>query len=174
MNAFFIKALATLLMTTKTTKLCIAQSKIIKEHYNYKNPVLEIPKINLKKEFYPNNKELNTVSKNIQVINTSKMPTEKNTNLILAAHSGNSNIGYFKHLDQLQTNDIAYIYYKEKKYKYIITKIYDVYKTGYVSINRDQDKTTLTLITCKKNTNLQTVYISYLERVEYLHKKVLQ
>ena len=88
------------------------------------------------------------------------MPDKKG-NLILAAHSGTSAIAYFKHLDQVSINDEVYVYYKDKKYNYIIKKIYDVDKTGFVKINRDKNKQTLTLITCKKNTNKQTVFIGY-------------
>jgi len=126
------------------------------------DPVLEIPKISLKQEFYPNDKTKNNVDKNIQVIETSQMPNRKNTNLILAAHSGNSSIAYFKHLEQLNINDVAYIHYQNKTYKYIINDIYDVEKTGYVNIKRNKNKQTLTLITCKKNTNKQTIYIAYI------------
>ena len=125
------------------------------------NPILEIPKINLKQEFYPNDKEKNNVDKGIQVIETSKMPNKKG-NLILASHSGNSKISYFKNLDKLNINDIVYIYYQNKKYKYIITNIYDVEKTGYVDIKRNKNRQALTLLTCKKNTNKQTVFIGYL------------
>lgn len=125
------------------------------------NPVLEIPKINLKQQFYPNDKEKNKVDKGIQVIETSKMPNQKG-NLILAAHSGNSSIAYFKNLDKLNINDVVYVHYKNKNYQYIIKDIYDVEKTGYIDIKRNKNKQTLTLITCKKNTNKQTVYIGYL------------
>lgn len=125
------------------------------------NPIIEIPKISLKQEFYPNDLEKNNVDQNIEVIETSEMPDKKQGNLILAAHSGSSSVGYFKHLDQLTLNDVVYIYYKNNKYKYVISDIYDVEKTGYVAIKRDQTKQTLTLITCKKNTNQQTVYIGY-------------
>ncbi len=126
-----------------------------------KYPIIEIPKINLKQEFYPDDPNKNVVDKNIQVIDGSVMPNQKG-NLILASHSGTSDIAYFKNLDKVGINDIVYIYYKDKKYEYIISHIYDVQKTGYVSIQRDKSKQTLTLITCKKNTNKQTVYVGYL------------
>ena len=124
------------------------------------NPVLKIPKIELTQEFYPDDKIKNNVDLNIQVIEGSTMP-DKPGNLILASHSGSSAIAYFKHLDQLSLNDLVYVYYQDKIYEYKIAKIYDVYKTGYVAIKREQNKKTITLITCKKNTNKQTVYIGY-------------
>ncbi len=125
--------------------------------------ILSIPKINLKQGFYEYSSYLNTVEKNIEVIETSQMPDVKNSNLILAAHSGNSKIAYFKHLDRLNVKDEVYIYYLGKKYKYIIDNIYDREKTGYIDIVRNKGRNTITLITCKKNTNLQTVFIGYLQ-----------
>lgn len=124
--------------------------------------ILEIPKINLKQGFFEYNSPLNTVDKNIEVIETSQMPDVKNSNLILASHSGNSEIAYFKHLEQLVIGDVLYLDYNNKKYKYIIDDIYDRNKTGYIEIIRDKQRNTITLITCKKNTNMQIVFIGYL------------
>ena len=127
--------------------------------------VLEIPKINLMQGFYEYSSPLNTVDKNIEVIETSQMPDIKNSNLILAAHSGSSKLGYFKHLDEINISDEVIVDYNGKDYYYIINDIYDAKKTGYIDIYRNKEKTTITLITCKKNTNLQTVYIGYLQKV---------
>lgn len=148
---------------TKTDiPLTIAKPVYVLDHSYYQNPMLEIPKVNLKKEVYPEDPIKNNVDKNIEVIEGSSMPDKVGGNLILASHSGDSNIAYFKHLDMLTFNDEFYIYYKNKKYKYVIGDIYDVEKSGYVEIKRDRSKNATTLITCKKNTNKQTVYIGYL------------
>ena len=152
----------TMFMQQLTLDINVAKPIIKVEHYYYQNPVLEIPKINLKKEVYPNNQEKNTVDKGIQVISGSSMPNIQNCNFILAAHSGNSNIAYFKSLDKLSYNSEVYVYYQNRKYRYIIGDIYDVLKTGYVEIKRNKNKSAITLITCKKGTNLHTVYIGYL------------
>ena len=142
--------------------LNIAEPIYVLDHYYYNNPMLEIPKVNLKKEVYPNDPVKNNVDKNIEVIEGSLMPDKIGGNLILASHSGNSSIAYFKHLDMLTYNDEFYVYYKNTKYKYVIGDIYDVEKSGYVEIKRDRSKNAVTLITCKKNTNKQTVFIGYL------------
>lgn len=139
---------------------------VITERYYYNNPVLEIPKVNLKKEVFPNDLYLNNVDRNIQVISGSSMPNVTHGNLILASHSGSSSIAYFKHLDMINYNDVVYVYYKDKKYKYVIGEIYDVPKTGYVEIKRRRELNAVTLITCKKGTNMQTVYIGYLVSLE--------
>ncbi len=145
------------------TKLCAIISSlsfnVAFADYN-NNPVLSIPKIELNQEFYPGDKIKNNVDKGIQVIEGSSMP-DNGGNLILASHSGNSSIAYFKHLDLLSIGDKVYVIYMGKKYSYIISSIYDVEKTGFVEIKRD-NRQTLTLITCKKNTNKQTVFIGYL------------
>ena len=160
--ATLIKSLSLLNTKAYEIKLEIASPIVINEKIYYENPTLEIPKVNLKKELYPNDPDKNNVAKNIQVIDGSSMPDVVGGNLILASHSGNSEIAYFKHLDNLNYNDELYIYYKNKKYRYVIGDIYDVWKSGYVEIKRDKSKSTVTLITCKKGTNMQTVYIGYL------------
>jgi len=152
------------IVNTNVTNLSlnIARPVVITEKIYYENPTLVIPKINLKKEVYPTDSEKNHVDKNIQVIDGSSLPEVPNGNFILAAHSGSSAIAYFKHLDQLTYNDNVYIYYKKTKYHYVIGDIYDVWKSGYVEIRRNKGKNAITLITCKKGTNMQTVYIGYL------------
>lgn len=143
------------------TKLCAFISSISLNITDaYSSPVLSIPKINLNQEFYPNDKFKNNVDQGIQVIDGSIMP-DKNGNLILASHSGSSSIAYFKHLDLLNVGDKVYVIYNDMKYSYVISNIYDVEKTGFVEIKRD-NRQTITLITCKKNTNKQTVFIGYL------------
>ena len=91
------------------------------------------------------------------------MPNITNSNLVLAAHSGNSNVSFFKNLENITINDKIYLYYEGIKYIYEISKIYAVDKTGWVNILRDNDKTAITLITCKNDdSSKQMVYIGYL------------
>ena len=87
------------------------------------------------------------------------MPDKINGNLILVAHSGTSSVSYFKNLHKLVTNDIAYIHYMGKVYTYKLVNTYDIEKTGEATIIRNSSKNTLTLITCRRNTNKQTVFI---------------
>ena len=56
-----------------------------------------------------------------------------------------------------------YVTYGGRKYQYNIVNIYNVDKTGTVTIERNFDITTLTLITCTYNDDTkQTVYIAEL------------
>ena len=84
-------------------------------NYNY-ICVLEIPKINIKRGFLNIKDKGNNVNKNLQVIKGSDMPNVKNGNLIIAAHSGNSYISYFKNLYKLSNEDVAYVYFNYIKY----------------------------------------------------------
>ena len=135
-------------------------------NYNYIG-ILEIPKVNLKQGFLDINSRYNNVDYNITVIQTSTYPDVDKGNFILASHSGNSYISYFKNLYKLEVGDKAYIYYKNVKYSYEIVNIYNVEKTGQVAIYRNSNATCLTLITCTKNSDTeQTVYILELTNKE--------
>lgn len=127
---------------------------------------LEIPKINFNKGFTSLDSPYNSVNKNIEVVKKSSYPDKEKGNFILAAHSGNSYLAYFRNLYQLTIGDKAYVNYKNKKYTYKIVNIYEQEKTGKIAIYRDLDKSTLTLITCTKNSHTkQTIYILELESV---------
>ncbi len=138
----------------------IEQEKPYEEYYiGY----IEIPKINLRKGFVSPSSPDNDVSKNVQIVETSDMPDVNRGNFILAAHSGNSYVSYFKDLYLLNKGDYAYVTYQGVKYVYKITNIYLQVKTGQIGIYRDNNKTTLTLVTCTKDDEQhQTIYIAEL------------
>ena len=145
--------------TTNTPNTTKSNNKVKENYIAY----IEIPKINLKQGLFDLNDSNNNVDKSIQTIYPSDWPDKENSNLILASHSGNSQISYFKNLYQLTKNDTVNIYYKNIKYIYNIENIYTTPKNGQIPIYRNTNKTTITLITCTKNNNeLQTVYIGYL------------
>ncbi len=91
------------------------------------------------------------------------MPDEENGNVIIAGHSGSARISYFRKLDKLAIGDEASIDYKGKVYNYKIVDIYDIDKTGTAEIIREKNKSTLTLITCRHNTQKQIVVICELK-----------
>ena len=132
------------------------KTKIRKEYIGY----LEIKKINLKQGFLSKNSRYNHVNYNIQLLGPSNYPDKELGNTIIAGHSGNSYLGYFKNLYKLKLGDEAKITYKGYIYNYKIVNIYNVPKTGKVKVVRDYKKTCLTLITCTyKSKTQQTVYI---------------
>ena len=134
--------------------------------YNY-IAVLEIPSINLKRGLVDPSSKYNNVNYNIQIIDKSTMPDVVNGNLVLASHNGASYISFFRNLDKLNINDKIYVYYGGYKYTYSLSKTYDTPKDGNIEVYRDNSKTTITLITCKKNSkDTQVVYIGYLDSKE--------
>ena len=136
--------------------------KITKSISNDYLGIVKIPKINLQKKLYDIQSDLNDVDKNIEIIKGSSMPNIENSNLILAAHNGNTSLGYFRNLNQLTIGDEVIINYKGEKYVYEVSKIYDVLKTGRVAIKRDKGKKAITLITCL-GSDRQLVVIGYLK-----------
>ena len=128
--------------------------------------ILTIDKINLSQGFYDKDNPDNNISKNITFLEPTNYPDEKNGNVILVAHSGSSSIAYFKNLYELAIGDTAQIRYKGRTYDYKIENIYNEEKDGDVTIYRDTNRNTLTMITCTKNDDTkQTVYIAYLQSV---------
>lgn len=123
--------------------------------------IISIPKIGLRKKIYDIGSYRNDVDRNIEILASSKMPDVMGGNFILAAHNGNTSLGYFRDLHRLKVGDEVTIDYKNKNYVYEVSKIYDVLKTGKVAIKRDKSQSTITLITCLGN-DRQLVVIGYL------------
>ena len=127
--------------------------------------VIKIPKIGLEKGLASKGSYWNNVNRNIEILSESDMPDVENGNVILAGHSGNSGVTYFRKLNKLQNDDTVSIVYNGKEYKYKMVNSYEIEKNGYAHIVRNAEKSTLTLITCKHNTNKQIVVICELIEV---------
>ena len=125
--------------------------------------ILKIPKIDLERGLVDPNSYLNDVKYNIEIVEGSSMPNKKNSNLIIASHSGTARISYFRNLNKLSINDEILLIYKNKTYKYKVSNKYEIEKTGTAKIIRNNNKTTITLITCKYKTNKQIVVIADLQ-----------
>ena len=139
----------------------------VKEHKKIEYiAVLKIPKINLERGLVDPNSYLNNVDYNIQILKNSAMPDQRFGNVMLAAHSGNARISYFRNLDKLDINDNVSISYKGKIYSYKVVNIYDIEKNGKAQIIRNKNVSTLTLVTCRHNTNKQMIVICEFVSVE--------
>lgn len=121
--------------------------------------ILKIPKIKLERGLVNPNSVFNDIKYNVEIIGKSLLQKEIDKDLVLAAHSGNSKISYFRNLDKLDINDEVEIDYMGKTYIYRVSNVYDVLKTGKVNLTRDENKETLTLITCRHNTNKQIIVV---------------
>lgn len=124
--------------------------------------ILRIPKINLKRGLVDKNSTYNDIKYNIMIHKSSDSPSEEGGNLILLAHSGNSNISFFKNLYKMKLDDIIYLDYNNNTYKYKLINIYDIEKNGKAPIRKNTTKSSITLITCRNNTNKQIVLIGEL------------
>ena len=135
------------------------------EELNYIG-IIKIPKINLERGLVSPYSYQNNVDKNISFVKPYTLPDKQYGNVILASHSGNSSVSFFRKLDKLSINDEIIIDFNKESYFYKVVNIYDVEKTGKAVINRNRYKNTLTLITCRDGTNKQIIVISELERKE--------
>ena len=125
--------------------------------------ILKIPKIDLERGLVDPKSYLNDVKYNLEIVEGSSMPDIKNSNLIIASHSGTARISYFRNLNKLSINDEILLIYKSKTYKYKVSNKYEIEKTGTAKIIRNNNKTTITLITCKYKTSKQIVVIADLQ-----------
>ena len=142
------------------------EEKTSKEtNYNY-IAILRIPKINLIRGLVSKSSKYNNIEYNVTIHELSNRPDEENGNVILMAHSGTAYISYFNNLKSLKINDHIYLDYSNKTYDYKVTNIYEVEKTGSLNIKRNNNTSTIILITCKDNTNKQIVVIG---EIEYVH-----
>ena len=162
LEQFYIKEEQIIDKNDKTTSDEVEKEKKPKVKYDY-IAVLKIPKINLEKGLVEKSSKYNNINYGVQILKESDSPDVINGNVILAAHSGTANISYFRNLDKLDLGDDAIIYYQGNTYNYKVVKKYDDDKTGKINIKRDRNTSTLTLITCRHNTDKQIVIILELQ-----------
>ena len=162
LEQFYIKEEQIIDKNDKTTSDEVEKEKKTKVKYDY-IAVLKIPKINLEKGLVEKSSKYNNINYGVQILKESDSPDVINGNVILAAHSGTANISYFRNLDKLDKGDDAIIYYQGNTYNYKVVKKYDADKTGKINIKRDRNTSTLTLITCRHNTDKQIVIILELQ-----------
>lgn len=124
--------------------------KRIEYTYNYIGR-LKIPSINLNRGFVKYGTYGNNVNQNIAIMRGSKYPDVKESNFILAAHNGSGWNAFFTNIDKLKLGSMAYVTYKGKEYSYILKRVYsDPKKDGKVTIQKNNNKKLLTLVTCKR------------------------
>lgn len=128
---------------------------ISKEQIGY----LKINKINLKQPIYPITSKKNNIEENIAILKESIMPTEKNSIVFIAAHSGTGSIAFFEKLNKLEINDIIDLNYKNKIYNYQVTNIWEENKSGYIHVNKSK-KNQLILTTCSPTNNKKQLVIN--------------
>ena len=138
------------------------ETPTVKEETDNYIGVLEIPKINLKKGIIDKTSASNNVNKNIYTLKETTLLDEQiNSHIILAGHSGNSYVSFFRNLKKLDMKDKVYFYYKGVKYIYEVSNKYEIEKTGTTEL-KQTNISDITLITCISGTNKQVVYVATL------------
>lgn len=120
--------------------------------------VIDIESIDLHEGFYHPLSTNNRLKNGIKVIKE-----DMNRLLILASHSGRSNVAKFNLLNRLEKGDVIEISYNNKDYIYEYDHFYRVQKTGHVYIDYNNQRNALILITCDlKDDSKQEVHIAYM------------
>ena len=107
------------------------------KYYGY----LIIPSIDMTYGFYDIHNKLNSVDKNVTLINANI----KNT-YVLAAHSGTGNLAYFNDLKYLKEFDVIYLKFNDKILEYEVINIKSEKKNGKIKVKNQENQ--LILTTC--------------------------
>lgn len=140
-------------------RLVKKMSNEVKEEYL---GILKIPKINLQEGFYNINSKKNNVNNSVTILKESTMPNINGSIIYLTAHSGYGYLAYFKDLDKLEIDDFITVDIRNDSYHYVVYDIYEVDKTGKITINHTINDNLLVLSTCSNNKGKQLVVISKL------------
>ena len=125
-------------------------NKAIKKDNDESIGKLIIKKINLEEKLYDKISTHNNIEEHVTILDHSTEPSNENSIVFLAAHSGTGKIAYFERLDELTLNDEITLIYKNKTYIYIVKDIIELKKIGTIRINKTQEKQ-LVLTTCSPN-----------------------
>lgn len=127
---------------------------------------LKINKISLNKKLYPINSKENNIEKNITILPGSIEPSNENSIMFIAAHSGTGKKALFKELHKVQEKDAIILEYKNIKYTYIIKNIWETKKIGTISVPKENINQ-LILTTCSiKDKDNQLIINSILIKKE--------
>lgn len=130
---------------------------------NYKYfGILKIKKINLENILYLKSDIQNNVNRNVYVV------SDNADFIVLAAHSGDSAIAYFKNLDKLKIGDTCELILNNKKREYILFNKQEILKNGKANIKK-YNYPIAVLITCSKvDKTKQEVYYFRLKNSQKL------
>ena len=124
---------------------------------------LKIDKINLSNKLYDINSDKNDVDKNVTILKGSIDPTNDNSIMFIAAHSGYGDKAYFRNLDKLVLNDEIILEYNNMKYKYIVIDKWEEKKDGDIEVNKTKEKQ-LVLTTCSTKDKNKQLVINCIEK----------
>ena len=94
---------------------------------------LKIDKINLSNKIYDINSKHNNIEENVTILKTSENLKDKNSLVVLAAHSGEGRIAYFNKLIELSEGDEIEFKYYDETYIYVVDNIYEQEKNEEIN-----------------------------------------
>ncbi len=120
--------------------------------------IINIPSIDLEEGFYHQ-----LSSKNKLKYGVKNVKDDMDNVLVLASHSGHSDVAKFNNLKRLHEGEEIILDYNKQTYHYLFSHSYKVEKTGHIYVKYDHTKKALILITCDlSNNDKQIVYVSYM------------
>lgn len=118
---------------------------------------LKIDKINLNNKIYDINSKHNNIEENVTILKTSENLKDKNSLIVLAAHSGEGKIAYFNKLIELSEGDEIELKYYNETYIYVVDHIYEQEKNSYIKFSK-KNESQLILTTCSiQNNKMQLI-----------------
>ncbi len=117
---------------------------------------IKINMLNLTLPLYDINSKFNNIELNVEILNTT---TFKNpSKILLAAHSGNSNISYFKNINKLNIGSSIEFNYKDISNIYEVVHITEIVKDGDINFSKTNFDE-LILTTCSPNNKNNQILI---------------
>lgn len=135
--------------------------------FNYKSDmVLNIPKVNLETVVKKANNDFGNLNKNIVYYKNDNYKKS----IIILGHSGVGYGTFFNRIDELDKDDVIYLYKDKLKISYTVDKKYSILDTD-IDVLKINNTPGLTLITCdKKDKNKRLVVKLTLKGTETLVK----
>ena len=116
-----------------------------------------IPKIKIERSLYDINSANNNIEKNITILKGSTYPSEEQSIMFIAAHSGTGMVAFFKDLDKLREEDEVHIIYQNKTYVYKIQSIEEQNKNGYIRGKIEKERQLVLTTCCPQKENCQLI-----------------
>ena len=139
------------------------EQEVKKEQVDTSIGELRIDSINLKEKLYPIDDKRNNVDSNVTILEGSIAPTEDNSIIFLAAHSGTGPYAYFKNLDKVKINDTILLLYEDNKYEYIVKNSWETEKDGDIEVTKEKDNQ-LILTTCSPTNKKKQLVINCIKK----------
>ena len=122
-----------------------------------------INKLFINKKLYSIDNPKNNIEENITILKGSIEPTNNDSIIFIAAHSGYGEKAFFKDLDLLEKNDKIILTYKNIDYLYIVKNKWETNKDGDIEVEKEDNKQ-LILTTCSPKNKTKQLIINCIQK----------